>query len=80
MGCYKSVAYPAVSTTLPEGYSMGFVPWFLVLWFLQPKKSTCMQLRFRVGFCTTHLQTFDRISHQLGHIHNVLKFQLTPQL
>ena len=26
-----SVAYPAVSTTLPEGCSMGFVPWFLLL-------------------------------------------------
>ena len=28
LGRYKSVAYPAVSTTLPEGYGMGFVPWF----------------------------------------------------
>ena len=31
IGYYNSVVYQVVSTTIPEGCSMGFVPWFLVL-------------------------------------------------
>ena len=40
IGHYHSVAYPVVSTSLPEGCSLGFVPLFLVLQFLQSIKST----------------------------------------
>ena len=36
IGHYKSVAYQAVSTTLPEGCSSGFVHWIPVWYFLQP--------------------------------------------
>ena len=37
IGRYKSVAYQAVSITLPEECSSGFVHWFPVWWFLQPR-------------------------------------------
>ena len=33
----QSVAYQAVSTTLPEACSSGFVHWFPVWYFLQPR-------------------------------------------
>ena len=36
-GRYKSVACQAVSITLPEGCSSGFVHWFPVWYFLQPR-------------------------------------------
>ena len=39
IGYYKSVAYQAVSTNLPIRCSSGFVPCFLVLYFLQSKKN-----------------------------------------
>ena len=39
---YNSVTCQAISTTLPEGCSIGYVPWFLVLYFVLPKTSTCI--------------------------------------
>ena len=33
----QSVAYQAVSTTLPDACSSGFVHWFPVWYFLQPR-------------------------------------------
>ena len=38
IGYHNSVAYQAVSRTLPKGCSIGFVPWFLVLYFPGKKK------------------------------------------
>ena len=40
IGYYNSAACQAVSITLPEGCSIGYVPLFLVFYFLLPKKST----------------------------------------
>ena len=43
LGRYKSEAYQAVSTTLPEGCSSGFVHWFPVGYFLHQEYSSGYQ-------------------------------------
>ena len=58
VGHYKSVAYQAISTTLRKGCSSGFVHWFPVGYFLQPRIFTCMDPKVDVrvpGLTTTAL-------------------------
>ena len=75
------MANQAVSTTLPEGYSSGFVHWFTVWYFLQPRIFTWVPKHSR-KVEVQHLVAYhySPVGGHMGQLRRITTLQATVRL